>query len=671
MNWLLPALVFFPTAAAPVSFLIGRRNRAARDWFVAAATLTELVFAALLLLCGAGSFRMEGFCALGIGFQGDGFRSLLAFIAAVGWFTATLMLREYFAHSHNRNRYYVFWLITLTGTVGVFLSADLFTTFIFFEVMSFASWVMVIHTEKEDALRAAETYLAVAVIGGLVTLMGIFLLYRLLGTVQIDQLHDAAQAVTDRGMLWAAGLLTLVGFAAKAGSFPLHIWLPTAHPAAPAPASAVLSGVIIKTGVFGILVLSTQIFRYDFSWGMLMMMLGVITMVLGAVLAVFSTDLKRTLACSSVSQIGFILVGVAMQCLLGHHNALAVDGTLLHIVNHASIKLILFPAAGVIYCSTHNFDLTRIRGFGHDKPLLAAVMFIPMASLAGLPGLNGYVSKTLLHESIVEYIHLVPETAGLFTTVEWLFLLAGGLTCAYMLKLFCAIFVEKPAPDVPWLGRKPYATHTSMGVLVCLVALLPMMGLLPNRVMDGLAALGRSFMHGEPPAHAVHYFAWINLKGSLISLAMGAAIYLLLVRPLLTKTTAEGRLYPDRWPRVLNLEQVLYRPVVCRLLPFLGMLPARGAEMLVDGATVALPFLGALTARLAEGLVDGSTALLSNLLYLNQTRDVQPARNEKFAAYDQKPRPRMGFKYSFVYSLLLMGLGLSGTLVYVLLMGLR
>ena len=210
-----------------------------------------------------------------------------------------------------------------------------------------------------------------------------------------------------------------------------------------------LSGVIIKTGVFGVLVLSSQVFRHSGGWGMLLLALGVITMVLGAVLAVFSTDLKRTLACSSVSQIGFILVGTAMQCLLGEHNALAVDGTLLHIVNHASIKLILFPAAGVIYCSTHCFDLSRIRGFGRGKPLLGAVMLLPMASLAGVPGLNGYVSKTLLHESIVEYIHLAPQSAGLFTAVEWLFLLSGGLTTAYMLKLFVALFVDRPAPDAP------------------------------------------------------------------------------------------------------------------------------------------------------------------------------------------------------------------------------
>ena len=428
--------VLFPTACAPVSFMIGRKNKQWRDAFVAVVTGLELAAALILMVSGEASVRLEGVLGLGLSFAADGFRCLMALIAAIGWFEATLMLREYFAHSHHRNRYYVFWLLTLTGTVGVFLSADLFTTFVFFEVMSFASWVMVIHTEKPDAMKAAETYLAVAVIGGLVTLMGVFMLYHQLGTLEIDRLYDAAAAAENKRWLWAAGLLTLVGFAAKAGSFPLHIWLPTAHPAAPAPASAVLSGVIIKTGVFGILVLSTQVFRYHHIWGMLMLVLGVITMVLGAVLAVFSVDLKRTFACSSVSQIGFILTGIAMQCLLGEHNALAVDGTLLHIVNHASVKLILFPAAGVIYCTTHTFDFNKIRGFGKGKPLLMLVMGIPMASLAGVPGLNGYVSKTLLHESIVEYIHLVPETATLFTCVEWAFLFAGGLTAAYMLKVF-------------------------------------------------------------------------------------------------------------------------------------------------------------------------------------------------------------------------------------------
>ena len=120
-----------------------------------------------------------------------------------------------------------------------------------------------------------------AVIGGLAALTGLFLLYRQLGTLSLDAMAAAAAGAEDRGLLWVGGLLVLVGFGAKAGAFPLHIWLPTAHPAAPAPASAVLSGVITKTGIYGVLVLSTTVFLHDKQWGMLLAVLGAVTMVLG------------------------------------------------------------------------------------------------------------------------------------------------------------------------------------------------------------------------------------------------------------------------------------------------------------------------------------------------------------------------------------------------------
>ena len=135
--------------------------------------------------------------------------------------------------------------------MGVFLSADLLTTFVFFELMSFTSYVWVAQEENVASLRAAETYLAVAVIGGMVLLMGIFLLYRELGTLEIAELARAAESLRDKRILYAAGTCMLVGFGAKAGAFPLHIWLPRAHPVAPAPASALLSGILTKTGKIG------------------------------------------------------------------------------------------------------------------------------------------------------------------------------------------------------------------------------------------------------------------------------------------------------------------------------------------------------------------------------------------------------------------------------------
>ncbi|MCD8370690.1 MAG: sodium:proton antiporter, partial [Clostridiales bacterium] len=137
-------------------------------------------------------------------------------------------------------------------------------------------------------------------------------------------------------------------------------------------------------------------------------------------------------------QIGFILIGVGMQCLLGEENALAVHGTVLHMVNHSLIKLVLFQAAGVIYWNAHALNLNEIRGFGRKKPLLKIIFLAGALAIGGIPFFGGYISKTLLHESIVEY-----GSVGAMRTLEYVFQFSGGLTVAYMTKMFVAIFLEE------------------------------------------------------------------------------------------------------------------------------------------------------------------------------------------------------------------------------------
>jgi len=662
MDMILAFLVFLPILCGFVSYWIGRRSKPARDAFVLAVTVLELCLVITVFLQGSLSFQIPGFCGLGISFVSGGFRSVMAFLTASGWVTATVLSREYFAHVKYRNRYYLFWLMTLGATMGVFLSADLFSTFIFFEVMSFTSYVAVVQTEEEAARTAGGTYLAVAVIGGLVTLSGLFLLFHHLGTLQISELAHAAAAVEHPAVLWTGGLLTLVGFAAKAGAFPLHIWLPTAHPAAPAPASAVLSGVITKTGIYGVAVLSTTLFLHSAPWGMMLAVIGAVTMVLGAALAVCSVDLKRTLACSSVSQIGFILVGLSMQCLLGHHNALAVDGTILHILNHSLIKMVLFPIAGIIHLSTHSYDLNDIRGFGRGKPLLAVLSAIPMLSLAGLPLLNGYVSKTLLHESIVEYIHLAEEQVWLFTGLEWMFLFAGGLTFAYMLKLFFCIFVEEPARPFhsPHGGR--YIARASAAILSVYVTVMPLLGILPNLSMDAVAAFARAFFHGEAPAHAVHYFSLVNLKGSIISLTVGALVYLLVVRKLLIRQQR----YLDPIPRWCNLEYNFYRPLLALL-----------AKAVLGTAIIADRLIFRLLFKSLPAILTGRWQQLhEHLIRLATTMSGEPytppslehtVHDHHFALYADDPPLERGIFHSFAFGLLLTGLGLVFSLVFILL----
>ena len=622
MNMLICAVVFFPIAAAFLSFLLGRSSKSGRDLFVWAVVGIEFVLSLLLFFRSAGSEKLlvtiPGVCGFGLNFTVDGFRGIYAVIAALMWLVTSLLSPEYFAHYRNRNRYYLFLLITLGATEAVFLSADLYTTFVFFEIMSLCSYVWVAQDEKPGSLRAGGTYLAVAVIGGMVLLMGIFLLYQQAGTLMIADLAAASAGVN----LWPAALCMFVGFAGKAGAYPIHIWLPKAHPVAPAPASALLSGILTKTGIFGILVISCKMMLHTEAWGAFVLVIGVITMFLGAMLALFSINFKRTLACSSVSQIGFILVGVGMLVLLGEENTLAVRGTFLHMVNHSLFKLILFLVAAVIYRNTHKLDLNDIRGFGRKKPGLCFCYLMGALGIGGIPGWSGYVSKTLLHEGIVEYIHAMEGghfhatifTAANMKVIEWVFLVSGGLTVAYMCKLFVAVFLEEnrdKAIQKRYDAIKPYWKRVSAIALTATACVIPVLGMMPGMTMDHLADLAQGFLGVHHAGHAVHYFTWVNLKGSVISVAIGAVLYLMVVRPWMMKNGT----YVNRWPEWLDLEEKLYRPLVLTVLPGICGWICGVLDKMMDIVSVILPKVGAGIAGVMDILSDGVVVLLRKTLY--------------------------------------------------------
>ena len=670
MNILLSVLVFYPFLGGLLSCVVGTRNEKARD-FVAVSEFVLMLGIVFLYPDNVISLYIPEVCGLGLHFTLDGFRRIYGMIAVLMWMMTTLLSREYFRHHENRNRFYLFLLLTLGATMGVFLSEDLFTTFIFFEIMSFTSYVWVAQEETQDSLRAAATYLAVAVTGGLVMLMGVFILYHELGTLMIPELLEAAKNYPDRELLYGAGACLLVGFGAKAGAFPLHIWLPKAHPVAPAPASALLSGILTKTGVFGILIISSGLFLHDASWGKLILAIGVLTMAGGALLAVFSVDLKRTLACSSMSQIGFILVGIGMQGILGEENAMAVHGTLLHMVNHSMIKLVLFMAAGVIFMNTHALNLNEIRGFGRKKPLLKVIFLIGALTIAGIPMFGGYISKTLLHESIVEY------GGGLiFRAVEWIFLISGGLTVAYMTKLYVAIFAERnenAQVQRKYDGMKKYMNLQSSAAITISAVLLLVWGLFPHQIMDRAAELGQSFMHLEETGEVVAYFSMKNLSGAVISIAIGAFVYVCVVRRFLMKDA-----YINAWPAWMDLENMIYRPFVLRFLPFVCGIACRVLDCAVDTAVVVLRKTIYADSPLPHTRPEGNVFTERAGKFLNRIQEIANAlsrgkkqrdkdyvhilavKNEEF-----KETNRI-IQRSLSFGLMLFGIGLCLTLIYII-----
>ena len=589
-------MVFLPMLAALLCYPLCRRSEQAGIRLVLGTTVLVFLMALALLFLPEQAGDFGAFCGIGIHFRGGNLRSVMALLAAFMWLMTALASPEYFEGARANARYFMFYLWTLGALLGVFLAEDLLTLFLFFEIMSFTSYVWVVQNETPEAIRASETYLFIAVIGGLTMLMGLFLLQNACGTLQLENLLEKAPDMSMK-LRFTVGVCLLVGFGAKAGMFPLHIWLPKAHPVAPAPASALLSGILTKSGIFGVIAVSCWLFDGVNNWGILLLIPAVITMVLGAVLAVFSIDLKRTLACSSMSQIGFILTGISMCVLLGEEGAIASCGTVLHVLNHSLIKLTLFVAAGVVYFNVHSLDLNDVRGFGRDKPLLKLAFLSGACSIAGIPGFGGYISKTLLHESIVEYctelaVHGHPVAA--FRAVEWLFLLSGGLTLAYMARLFYILFLaEKPAHQHQKQGC--YMSPMTGTVLAVGGLLMPLLGLLPYATMDRIAAFAIPFFHREPMHHAVHYFSLTNLKGAFISITIGALVFFFVGVKLLTKKEAGKEQYRNIWPKKLDLENSFYRPAL-RVLSFAGGMVARLVEtagaLLIFG-TVDLIFLGA------------------------------------------------------------------------------
>lgn len=616
--------VLFPFAAAVLCWLLFRNQKGKNG--IAAVTMllvsaVETVAVTLPLVENVtgtpfGMATLAGVGGLGLHFMYSGFRGVFGVLTALAWFVTFLFSKEYMADDEKVVRYDFFNLVTLGATMGIFYAADFFTLFFFFEIMSFTSFMWVAHRQTRESAYAAGTYLGIAIAGGMAILMGLFIVYSRIGTLYFGEMCWETVALISLGenpaWMYVAAVCMFAGFGAKAGAFPVHVWLPDSYTQAPVPATALLSAILSKTGVFGLMLVSLELLPLQGSWGVFLLAIGVITMVVGGIRGVMSANFKTTLAFSSMSQIGFVLTGVGMQVLLaemaagfygdaGHFEeavgvfGMAVNGTFIHMVNHSLVKLVLFMTAGVVFAWVGSYELNKVRGFGRGKPFLLVTFLLAAAGVGGIPVLNGYISKTLLHESIVEYASLLGDGAalsGLMKAVEGLFLFSGGLTVAYMTKLFVVLFVEKNADSAlqaKYEGQKQYASLSTKAAIALCALPIPFIGLLPGLTAERVAAYG--FVRSEVeqwhyvPAD-VHYFSPTSLAGAVISIAVGAAVYVLVVRLWMLRRKTDG--YREVFPAWMNMEKYLYRAVFYTAVPFVLGIISRILDSIVDTLVVLL-----------------------------------------------------------------------------------
>ena len=382
----------------------------------------------------------------------------------------------------------------LASMAFVILADDGYAFMVSWEGMALSSFFLVTAEHRHAEIRrAGYLYLLIAHIGA----VGILLSFGVMAGSTGDYTFDAMRAFPPEG-IWptVAFLLALFGFGAKAGLLPLHIWLPEAHPAAPSPVSAMMSGVMLKTAIYGLLRVSFDLLHAQlWWWGALLLVLGLATALFGVIFATVQTDMKRLLAYSSIENIGLIVVGFGLTLIfksfmLPHLAALALTATLYHCLNHAFFKSLLFLATGSVLHATHERNLGKLGGLIHRMPWVAWLALIGVLASAGLPPLNGFVSEWLLLQSFLftsglpqGYLNmLLPVVAG---AVALIAALAGFA----MVKFFGVVFLGQPREET--LAHAQDAGRLERIGLLWLGVGCILLGLLPNVVITLLDPVTR------------------------------------------------------------------------------------------------------------------------------------------------------------------------------------
>lgn len=381
-----------------------------------------------------------------ISFRVDALGFFLGFISSLLWFMASVYAIEYMKHEHAQTRYNIFSLLSFCGMMGIVFTGNLLSLYIFFELMAILSYMLVIHEETPEAMRAGLKYLFMGIVGGLLLLFAILATYVITGTLTLKSSGLAGLKANPyfSFVFWAF----IIGFGVKAGIFPVHVWLPDAHPVAPSPASALLSGVMIKAGAYGIIRTIYAIYGASSLTSVLssklVIVIALITMILGSGVALLQKEIKRLLAYSSIAQIGYVVLGASLLSSIG------LTGGIFHILSHALTKGTLFLCAGAFIHQTGKRKLVELKGIGRQMPITMVCFTIAACSMVGFPPLTGFISKWFLAQGALQ-----AAKEG-FLSMEW------GLFIVFTLLISSLLNAMYYGPIVirAWFKETSHFSHS-------------------------------------------------------------------------------------------------------------------------------------------------------------------------------------------------------------------
>jgi multicomponent Na+:H+ antiporter subunit D len=461
---LVPMLVAVPLGGAFLIPLAARKSPRLADILANLITAALVVFS-VALLSSRGSYALGGWAApAGIVWVLDGLSTLMLVVVSVVSFAATVFSMSYMDRYTSKHRYYCLFLLMVAGMNGVVITGDLFNLFVFLEIAAISSYALVAFGCEHEELEASFRYLVLGSVGSAFVLLGIALTY---GATGYLNMAAVARTFAERGvgspLTVLAVVLFVVGFGVKAALVPFHPWLPDAHPSAPAPISAMLSGVLIKAlGVYALARVLFNVMGMDQTFGLVLTTMGALSMTVGVFLAVGQWDFKRLLAYHSISQMGYVVLGIGLGGYLwskGTNPAaagLAVLGGIFHLANHAVFKSLLFLCSGAVEYRTGTRQLKEMGGLREAMPATRWATTIASLSIAGVPPFNGFWSKLL--------IVLAAFQAGL-PGLAALTILVSFVTLVSFLKVLRYAFLGGLAEALRGIREAPLAMLAPMAAL--------------------------------------------------------------------------------------------------------------------------------------------------------------------------------------------------------------
>lgn len=390
--------VMLPIIAGLALFVFkGLDNDKPRKVFIVLSLAASAIFSLIAVYCCNGSITLWKITEkISLEMSVDNLSKLFATLMSLMFTCVGVYALGYMEHEEHKNRFFAFYLMTFGVLNGIYMSSNLLTMYLFYELMTLLSLPLVLHELTKEAISAGLKYLFYSIAGAFLSLIAIFMIYQYSDSYNFigGGIINPAKLAGHENLLLVFVLLAIIGFGCKAGLFPLHDWLPTAHPVAPAPASAVLSGVITKSGVIAIIRVVFYSVGADFIRGTWVqytwIVLTLVTVFLGSMMAYIEKVLKKRLAYSSVSQVSYVLFGLSTL------NPVGFLGALLHVIFHSIIKDDLFLVAGAIIHQTGETMVTGLKGIGKKMPLTIWSFTFASLALVGIPPFTGFVSKWFL-----------------------------------------------------------------------------------------------------------------------------------------------------------------------------------------------------------------------------------------------------------------------------------